>query len=439
MTRAAQPPYSLTPAILSLVAEIAEAVGRISAYERIAHDLRLRRINRIRTIHGTLAVEGNGLDQAQITALLDGKRVLASARDVQEAHNAIACYERMPQWQPSAENDLLVAHALLVYGLIETPGRYRSGDVGVMAGREVIHMGPPAKRVPELMAALLARLATCDHHPLIVGAVFHYEFEFIPPSADGNGRMGRLWQTLILSRWNPLFAHVPVESLVHADQQAYYDALQASTDAGDSSPFIDFMLRRIREALHSSNPANAPQISPPDTPQVERLLVAFDGEMSREQLQVALGLLDRKYFRERYLLPALNAGLIEYTLPDTPNSRLQRYRLAALGAAVRGQGGSCVTRLHRRPSGEGNASVVNGRERCVSRRQQIHSTATIQTQPHRSVRSIACRARIGSTHERPATPHPLTRIAQPGRRAPRAVGGTNPGSLLGRQAGCGGA
>lgn len=340
MTRTAQPPYSLTPAILGLVAE---TVGRISAYERIAQDLRLRRINRIRTIHGTLAIEGNGLDQTQITALLDGKRVLAPARDVQEAHNAIACYERMPQWQPGAESDLLAAHALLMHGLIEAPGRYRSGDVGVMAGRDVVHMAPPAKRVPELTAELLAWLANCDHHPLIVGAVFHYEFEFIHPFADGNGRMGRLWQTLILSRWNPLFAHVPVESLVHAHQQAYYDALQASTNASDSAPFIDFMLHRIRDALYSSNPANtpqvAPQVTPQVTPQVARLLAALNGDMGREELQAALGLLDRKSFRERYLMPALNAGLIEYTLPGTPNSRLQRYRLTALGDAVRGQSG----------------------------------------------------------------------------------------------------
>ncbi len=340
MTRIAQPPYSLTPAILSLVAEIAETIGRISAYDRISRDLRLRRINRIRTIHGTLAIEGNGLDQTQITALLDGKRVLAPARDVQEAHNAIACYEHMPQWQPGTESDLLAAHALLMHGLIEAPGHYRAGDVGVMAGRDVIHMGPPAKRVPELMAELLAWLANCDHHPLIVGAVFHYEFEFIHPFADGNGRMGRLWQTLILSRWNPFFAHVPVESLVHAHQQAYYDALQASTDAADSAPFIDFMLRRIRDALHSSNTASTPQDNPQVTPQVARLLVTLDGEMGREQLQAALGLLDRKSFRERYLTPALNAGLIEYTLPDTPNSRLQRHRLTALGAAMRGQNAS---------------------------------------------------------------------------------------------------
>lgn len=335
MTRIAQPPYTVTPAILGLVADIAEAVGRLAAYEQMTQDLRLRRINRIRTIHGTLAIEGNALDPSQITALLDGKRILAPAKDVQEAHNAIACYEQLPRWQPDAERDLLAAHATLMHGLVPAPGQYRTGDVGVMAGHQVIHMGPPAKRVPALMAELLGWLGRCEHHPLIVGAVFHYEFEFIHPFADGNGRMGRLWQTLILSRWSPLFLHLPVESLVHAHQQAYYDALQASTDATDSAPFIDFMLRRIREALQATPAGGGPQVTPQVTPQVGKLIAAMAGEMSREQLQAALQLADRKSFRERYLQPALADGLIEYVLPDAPNSRLQRYRLTDQGLRVR--------------------------------------------------------------------------------------------------------
>lgn len=335
MTRIATPPYTVTPSILGLVADIAEAVGRISAYERMAHDLRLRRINRIRTIHGTLAIEGNALDPSQITALLDGKRILAPAKDVQEAHNAIACYEQLSRWQPASERDLLAAHAVLMHGLVLSPGRYRTGGVGVMAGTDVIHMGPPAKRVPALMAELLGWLERCPHHPLIVGAVFHYEFEFIHPFADGNGRMGRLWQTLILSRWNPLFLHLPVESLVHAHQQAYYDALQASTDASDCAPFIDFMLSRIREALEITDTGDAPQVAPQVTPQVGKLIAAMAGEMSREQLQAALQLADRKSFRERYLQPALTQGLIEYVLPDVPNSRLQRYRLTDRGRRIR--------------------------------------------------------------------------------------------------------
>jgi hypothetical protein len=178
------------------------------------------------------------------------------------------------------------------------------------------------------MRDLLQWLHTTDQHPLIAGSVFHYEFEFIHPFADGNGRAGRLWQTLILFRWNPLFAHIPVESLVYEHQSEYYQALQRSTDQTDSAPFIEFMLRMILDAVSS---AAAPQVAPQVTPQVERLLEVLVGDMSREDLQTALGLQDRKSFRERYLKPALAEGLIEMTLPGKPNSRLQKYRLTDQG------------------------------------------------------------------------------------------------------------
>ncbi len=157
---------------------------------------------------------------------------------------------------------------------------------------------------------------------------FHYEFEFIHPFADGNGRMGRLWQTLILSHWNPLFSNIPVESLVYQHQSKYYAALEKSTDLTDSAPLIEFMLQMILDAIHSTD---TPQVNPQVTPQVEELLAVLQGEMTREQLQGLLELSDRKSFRERYLLPALEAGLIEMTLPDKPNSRLQKYRLIDRG------------------------------------------------------------------------------------------------------------
>ena len=196
-----------------------------------------------------------------------------------------------------------------------------------MAGGQVIHMAPPAERVPQLMGDLFRWLATTDAHPLIASSVFHYEFEFIHPFADGNGRMGRLWQSLILARWNPLFADTPVESLVFEHQAEYYQVLQESYQQADSAPFIAFMLRMILEAVTTS----APQVSPQVSPQVRKLLAVIQGEMSREALQSALGLLDRKSFRERYLKPALIDGLIEMTLPGKPNSRLQQYRLTDKG------------------------------------------------------------------------------------------------------------
>ena len=198
-----------------------------------------------------------------------------------------------------------------------------------MAGERVIHMAPPAKRVPLLMRNLLHWLENCEEHPLISSSVFHYEFEFIHPFADGNGRLGRLWQSLILTRWNPMFAHIPVESLVYEHQQEYYQALQKSTDQSDSAPFIEFMFRMIFDTVSA-----APQVSPQVTPQVVQLLKTLIGDMSRESIQAALGLKDRKSFRERYLVPALTDDLIEMTIPDKPNSRLQKYRLTDKGKAL---------------------------------------------------------------------------------------------------------
>lgn len=321
------PPFTITPHILNLVAGISEAVGRLTGPAEQSGALRLRRINRVRTIHGSLAIEGNTLSEAQITAILDGKRIIAPPREVQEVQNALAAYEFFGIWCPERETDLLEAHRILMSGLIDEAGRYRSGGVGVMAGLRVVHMAPPAGRVPQLMRDLFNWLAAADVHPLIAASVFHYEFEFIHPFADGNGRMGRLWQSLVLAKWNPLFADMPVESLVFDHQREYYQALQESSGQADSAPFITFMLQMILDTLSVFTPQVAPQV----TPQVGELLAAMRAEMSREVLQAALGLRDRKSFRERYLRPALDAGLIEMTLPAKPSSRLQQYRLTEKG------------------------------------------------------------------------------------------------------------
>jgi Fic family protein len=314
--------------------------------------LRLHRIHRIQTIHGSLAIEGNPLDVAQITAILDGKRVLAPLRQIQEVRNAIKAYDVLAPiaqsrshgsvsssakrgkpkigaltWHAEKESDLLAAHAVLMEGLLDAPGHYRDGGVGVMAGGRVIHMAPPASRVPYLMRDLLTWLKRTQEHPLIASAVFHYKFEFIHPFSDGNGRMGRLWQSLILSQWNPQFAQLPVESLIHEHQQAYYDAIQQSAQNADCAVFVEFMLNMIAQALATKTPQVGPQL----TPQVVALLQVLVGDMARDELQLALGLLDRKSFMARYVNPALAAGLIEHTRPEQPKSRLQKYRLSADG------------------------------------------------------------------------------------------------------------
>jgi Fic family protein len=321
-----QPPYTITPEILNRVAAISEAIGRMTALANQARALRLRRINRVRTIHGSLAIEGNTMSQEQITAIVEGKRVIAPPREVQEVKNALAAYDRFDTWKPEVEKDLLEAHGILMAGLIHEAGMYRHGGVGVMDGRQVIHMAPPANRVGLLMKDLLSWLARGDVHPLIASSVFHYEFEFIHPFADGNGRMGRLWQSLILTRWNPLFADIPVESLIFEHQSEYYHALQESTGQTDSAPFISFILRMILETVTGSTPEATPEA----TPEV-RLLAALTVEMTRQQLKEALGLKDDEHFRKAYLLPALNAGLIEMTIPDKPRSSKQKYRLTHKG------------------------------------------------------------------------------------------------------------
>ena len=263
MTESYQPPFTITTEILNRVADISLAIGRLTLLSEQSKALRLRRVNRIRTIHGSLAIEGNNLSQAQMTAILDGKRVIAPPREILEVKNALAAYEHFDSWRPTTESDLLEARGLLMPGLIDEAGKYRRGGVGVMAGQEVIHVAPPADRVPRLMAQLFGWLFGTNIHPLIASVVFHCEFEFIHPFADGNGRMGRLWQSLILSRWNPLFGDIPVESLVYEHQAEYYTALRESTAQTDSAPFITFMLQMIRDALTTAAPPSHPPSHPP--------------------------------------------------------------------------------------------------------------------------------------------------------------------------------
>jgi Fic family protein len=322
------PPFKITPGILSLVAEISEIIGRLSVLEDTTKKIRLRRINRIRTIQGSLAIEGNTLTLEQITAILEGKKVIATPREVQEVRNAIKAYDQLDKWQPYSKENLLDAHSMLMTGLLDNPGNFRIGGVGVMAGQALVHLAPPADRVSYLMGELLYWLKATDLHPLIAGSVFHYEFEFIHPFEDGNGRMGRLWQTLIHSKWNPLFAAIPVESLVYKHQAEYYTALNKSTRNAESSIFIDFMMNMILNAVKS---LHAPEVIPEVTPEVKKMLSILKGEMSRKEIQQKLGLKDEKHFREAYQQPAVAAGLLEMTIPDKPNSRLQKYRITQEG------------------------------------------------------------------------------------------------------------
>jgi Fic family protein len=245
------PPLTLNPALLNRVAAIAEALGRWSARQDAWPSPRLRRENRIHTIQASLAIEQNSLSIEQVTALFDGQRVIGPARDIQEVRNAITAYDALPRWDPSNPQHLLEAHGLLMAGLIDAPGRFRRGGVGIYRGDQLLHMAPPASRVPDLVNDLLAWLAASAWHPLLVSCVAHYELEFIHPFTDGNGRLGRLWQTLILSRWNPLLAWLPIEEVIRSRQQGYYESLGQADQLGDLEPFVAYQLEAIHDALRS--------------------------------------------------------------------------------------------------------------------------------------------------------------------------------------------
>ena len=245
------PPLTLNPALLNRVAAIAEALGRWSARQDALPSPWLRRENRIHTIQASLAIEQNSLSLEQVTALFDGQRVLGPARDIQEVRNSITAYDALPRLDPSNPQHLLEAHGLLLAGLIDAPGRFRSGGVGIYRGDQLVHMAPPAARVPGLVGDLLAWLAASTWHPLIASCVAHYELEFIHPFADGNGRLGRLWQTLILSRWNPLLALLPIEEVIRFRQQGYDESLGQADQLGDLEPFVAYQLEAIHDALRS--------------------------------------------------------------------------------------------------------------------------------------------------------------------------------------------
>ena len=331
MSASYQPPFTLTTAMLTHVAEIAALLGRLEALGVTGKVPVLRRENRIRSIHSSLAIENNTLTLEQVTAVIAGKRVLGPPREVQEVKNAFAAYDAMESWNPSSFKDLLAAHRLLMADLIDDAGKFRTSSVGIAQGKQIVHLAPPAAGVPGLMKDLLGWLKRTDSHPLIVGSVFHYELEFIHPFADGNGRIGRLWQTLVLSRWNPLFAYLPVESVIRERQADYYKVLSNCDKVGNSNAFVEFLLAAILTSLQESSATD--QVSDPLTDQVARLLpLLVKGELSASTCMERLGLTHRPTFRANYLNPPpLAAALIERTIPDKPNSRLQKYRLTAKG------------------------------------------------------------------------------------------------------------
>ena len=248
-----QPPFEINERIMADVIEIAELVGRVSVTDKISMNPTLRRTNRIQTIYSSLAIEQNTLDIEQVTAVLSGKRVIASPKDIAEVQNAYEIYDNMDKLNPYSIDDILKAHSVMERGLLNEAGEFRSRPVGVADSEgNILHFGTLPQYVPNLIQELLEWTEKSEIHLLIKSCVFHYEFELIHPFADGNGRMGRLWHTLLLSKWNPIFAWLPIESIIHDNQREYYNAINVSNNNGNSTVFIELMLSVITQALQES-------------------------------------------------------------------------------------------------------------------------------------------------------------------------------------------
>lgn len=288
-----EPPFSITPQILNAVARISELVGAMGR-DLLDGQPQLRRRNRIKTIAGTLAIEGNTLTEEQVTAILDGKRVLGDVVELAEVQGAIKAYETAADLNPFRIEDLLDAHRLMMGEVLSKPGKFRTGGVGIQKGEHMVHVAPPADRVWGLMNELFGWVRDSEIHSLIKSSVFHYEFEFIHPFADGNGRMGRLWQTRLLADWNPLFLSLPLESVIRDNQTGYYKALEASDQKGDCTSFVIFMLDVIEATLGKNAPVNASQnalvnLKNLKTPEAVLVCISENNNVTRQQMAERIG------------------------------------------------------------------------------------------------------------------------------------------------------
>lgn len=288
-----EPPFSITPKVLNAVARISELVGAMTG-GLLERQPQLRRRNRIKTITGTLAIEGNTLTEEQVTAILDGKRVMGDALELAEVQGAIKAYESAADLNPFRVEDLLGAHRLMMGDVLSVSGEFRKGGVGIQKGEHVVHIAPPADRVLGLMNDLFGWVRDSEVHSLIKSSIFHYEFEFIHPFADGNGRMGRLWQTRLLADWNPIFLSLPLESVIRDNQAGYYAALEAADQQSDSTPFIVFMLEVIEDTLIKNAPANASQDAPVNlkelkTPEAILACVRENSDVTRREMAERIG------------------------------------------------------------------------------------------------------------------------------------------------------
>ncbi len=323
-----KPPFTITNEILSYVSSISEKIGRITATGNLESRPHLRKNNRIKSIHSSLKIEANSLSLGQVRDVINGKVVLGEQKEIQEVKNAYAAYEKFTEINPYSIKDLKKFHGIMTKYVVEESGEFRRGEEGVFNGNQCIFMAPPARFVPQLMDNLFEWMKEAENtvHPLILSSVFHYEFVFIHPFADGNGRMARLWHTAILSRWKPIFEYIPIESQIEKFQDEYYNAIAKCHVDGASTIFIEFMLSQIDKILDDIS-VQISENSEHLSEYIKKLLdvMEYDIPYTSKRLMEKLGLKSKEGFRRNYLRPATDMNLIRMTIPDKPNSRNQRY------------------------------------------------------------------------------------------------------------------
>ena len=323
-----KPPFTITNAILKYVASISEKLGKLNAVQGLENKPHLRKNNRIKSIHASLKIEANSLSLGQVRDVINGKLVLGEQKEIQEVKNAYAAYEKLSEIDPYSINDLKHYHGIMTRYLVDEAGEFRSSEEGVFSGERCIFMAPPARLVPQLMSNLFAwmKSAKDDVHPLILSSIFHYEFVFIHPFTDGNGRMARLWHTAMLAKWKPILEYIPIESQIEKFQEEYYDAISKCHMEGASTIFIEFMLSQIDKILDEvSTQITADNERLPE--HIQRLLgvMEYDVAYTGKALMEKLGLKSKEGFRRNYLIPAIEMKLIRMTVPEQPRNRNQRY------------------------------------------------------------------------------------------------------------------
>lgn len=322
------PPFEITNKMLSYVSSISEKIGNINFQNNLQSKPHLRKNNKIRSVHSSLSIEANSLSFSQVRDVIDGHLVLGEQKEIQEVKNAYEEYEKVAVINPYSLDELNAMHAVMTKYLVDESGAFRKGEEGVFSGDKCIFIAPPATLVPDLMTQLFDWMnrEKDNLHPLILSAVFHYEFVFIHPYSDGNGRMARLWHSAILTKWKSVFEYIPIESQIEKFQDGYYDAISKCHTNGNSNIFIEFMLEQIDKVLDEII-GQLKQNTEILSVYVIKMLDAmeFDIPYSANEIMAKLGLKSKETFRKNYMDPALEQGIVKMTIPDKPKSKNQRY------------------------------------------------------------------------------------------------------------------